>query len=209
LCLRQGLLQQWQGNCFVSPRSLFSRRLEMGAVRSRSGRVTATLVALAIVLAIAAEITALQAEETSLAPAQVPTTTSTRVTSTTSGLHDITFLVSSQCGGRPSGWTINEWAVTLGNATKTYPLNTTLSQIQSGGPPTLGGTDLASSITFAVPNGTYSFQLYPNGSEYGAQGPLEVISAPSGEEEARGATGVITVSGFDLEFCLSYPAIVA
>jgi hypothetical protein len=106
----------------------------MEAVRSRSGRMTAMLTALGIVLAIAAEITVLQAEEASLGPTQVSITISNLPTSTTSGLHNVTFLVSSQCGGRPSGWTISEWGVTFSNATKTYPLNANQSQIRSGGP---------------------------------------------------------------------------
>lgn len=177
----------------------------MGAARPWSGKMTATLTTLGIVLAIAAEITVLQIEEKSLAQTQVSTTTSSLATSTTSGLHDVIFLVSGQCTPQTSGWTISEWGVTLGNTTKTYPLNATLSQIQSRSF-VLGGNQ--SSITFAVPNGTYSYELYPNASE-ASQGPLEVVASPPGEEQAKGATGVITVSGFDLEFCLSYPAVVA
>jgi len=167
------------------------------------------LTTLAIILAIAAEITVLQAEEASLAPTQVSMTTSSLPTSTTSGLHDVTFLVSSQCGGRSSGWAISEWGVTFDNATKTYPLNAALSQIQSGRFELLPGANESSSITFAVPDGRYSYQLYPNASA-SSEGPLEVVAGPSsGNQQARGATGVVTVSGFDLEFCLSYPAIVA
>ena len=173
--------------------------------------MAATLIALRIISAIAAEITVLQAEEAGLAPTQASMTTSSLVTPTTSGLHDVTFLVSSQCGGRPSGWTISKWGVTFGNATKIYPLNADLSQIRSeSGDFVLGGTDLTSSITFAVPDGTYPFQLYPNASERGAQCPFELIIGPSTEDQlARRTAGVIDVSGFDLEFCLSYPAVVA
>jgi hypothetical protein len=181
----------------------------MGAVRSRSGKMTAMLTTLGIVLAIAAEITVLQAEEANLAPAHVSITTSNPSTSTTSGPYNVTFLVSSQCGGRPSGWAISEWGVTFGNATKTYPLNTTLSQIQSGRFELFPGANESSSITFAVPDGSYSYQLYPNASA-SFEGPLEVVTGPIyGDQQVSGATGVITVSGFDLEFCLSYPAIVA
>jgi hypothetical protein len=179
----------------------------MGAVKSKSSRMTAILTTLGIILAIAAEITVLQAEETSLAPNQVSVTTSDLVTPTTSGLHDVTFLVSSQCGGR-SGWAISQWGVSFDNGTKTYPLNSTLSQIQLGRFELLPGANESSSITFAVPDGVYSYQLYPNASG-NSEGPLEVFASPSGEEQASGAAGVITVSGFDLEFCLSYPAIVA
>jgi hypothetical protein len=195
---------------FVSARSLLPRRLEMGAVGSRSGRMTAMLTAVGIILAIAAEITVLQAEETSLAPTQASTTTSSLVTPTTSGLHDVTFLESGECGGRPAGWAISEWGVTLGNTTKTYPLDANFSQIQLGGFELLYGNQSSSSLTFAVPDGTYSFQLYPNASQPGVKGPLEVVTGPSSEDlQVREASGVITVSGFDLELCLSYPAIVA
>jgi hypothetical protein len=167
------------------------------------------LTTLGIVLAIAAEITVLQAEEANLPSAQVSMTTSSPVTSTSSGLHDVTFLVSSQCGGRPSGWAISEWGITFGNATKTYPLNATLPQIQSGRFELLPGANESSSITFAVPDGSYSYQLYPNASA-SSEGPLEVVAGPIyGDQQVSGPTGVIAVSGFDLEFCLSYPAIVA
>jgi hypothetical protein len=179
----------------------------MGA--HRSSRMTSMLTTLAIILAIGAEIAVLQAEEASLAPMQVSTTTSSLATSTTSGLHEVTFLVSSQCGGRPSGWAISEWGVTFDNATKTYPLNATLSQIQSGRFELLPGTNESSSITFAVPDGSYSYRLYPNASA-SSEGPLEVVGDPIyGDQQVTGAAGVITVSGFDLEFCLSYPAVVA
>lgn len=170
--------------------------------------MTVVLTTLGIVLAIAAEIAVLQAEEASLAPTQVSMTSSSLVTPTTSGLHNVTFLVSSQCGVRPSGWAISQWGVSFGNATKTYPLNASLSQIQLGRFELFPGANESSSITFAVPDGSYSFQLYPNASR-NSEGPLEVVASPSGEEQARGAAGVITVSGFDLEFCLSYPAIIA
>jgi len=167
----------------------------------------ALLTTLAIVLAIAAEITVLQAEEASLAPTRVSMTTSSLATSTTSGLYDITFLESGQCGTR-LGWAISEWGVTFDNMTKTYPLNVTLSQIQSGSSEVLGGNQ-SSSITFAVPDGRYSFQLYPNASA-SSEGPLEVFAGPSyGDQQVTGPTGFITVSGFDMEFCLSYPAVVA
>ena len=164
---------------------------------------------LAIILAIAAEITVLQAEESSLAPTHVSITTSSLPTSTTSGLHDVTFLVSSQCGGRPSGWAISEWGITFDNVTKTYPLNANLSQIQSGRFELLPRANESSSLTFAVPDGRYSYQLYPNASA-SSEGPLEVFAGPSyGDQQVTGPTGFITVSGFDMEFCLSYPAVVA
>jgi len=169
--------------------------------------MTATLTTLGIILAIAAEITVLQAEEANLPPTHVSMTTSSLVTYTASGLHDITFLQSDQCGTRV-GWAISEWGVTFDNMTKTYPLNATLSQIQSGKFEVLGGNQ-SSSLTFAVPDGRYSYQLYPNASG-GSQGPLEVFADPIyGDHEVSGPMGFITVSGFDMEFCLSYPAIVA
>jgi len=167
------------------------------------------LTTLGIVLAIAAEITVLQAEETSLAPTRVSTTTSSLVTSTISRLYNVTFLVSDQCVSPSSGWTISEWGVTFGNATKTYPLNATLSQIQSGSF-YLDGPNQSSSITFAVPDGRYSYQLYPNASGVMGGGPLEVFAGQSpGDQQVGRATGVITVNGIDLEFCLSYPAVVS
>ena len=179
----------------------------MGAVRSRSSRMTAMLITLGVILAIAAEITLLQAEEASLASTRVSTTISNLVTSTTSPLYNVTFVVSGDCGGRPAGWAISEWGVTFGNATETYPLNVTLSQIQSRSFELLGD-DQSSSITFAVPDGRYSYQLYPNSSR-NEQGPLEVLAGPSfGGVQVSGATGFVIVSGFDLQLCAAYPAVV-
>lgn len=174
-----------------------------------SGRTTVMLSTLAIILAIVGEITVLQAEETNLAHIQVSTmpSTTTSIPSTSStSLHNVTFVVSSQCGGRPSGWAISKWGVTFDNVTKTYPSDANLSLIQQGD--FALGVSNQSSITFAVPDGNYSYQLYPNASG-ASDGPLEVSAGPLSEYQARGASGVITVNGFNLEFCLSYPAIVA
>jgi hypothetical protein len=95
----------------------------------RSKRTIATFTIMAVILAIVAEITVLQAEETSVAHIQASTTTSSLFTPTTLGPYNVTFSLSSQCEGRPTGWDISQWGVTFDNATKTYPLDANLSQI--------------------------------------------------------------------------------
>lgn len=171
--------------------------------------MTAALITMGVLLAMAVEFTFLQAEETNLASNQ-PTTVSTLTTSWNTGPHNVTFVESGSCGpgGRPSGWAISEWGVTFDNVTKTYPSNASLSQIQQGHFTLYFDSNQSSSITFAVPDGSYSYQLYPDVSG-ASNGPLEVSGAPPSEFQAQGPSGDIIVSGFDLEFCLTYPAVVA
>jgi hypothetical protein len=173
-----------------------------------SGWMTVTLVTLGVILAIVAEITLLQAQSTSLARIQVSTTTSTLAIHTTSGLHNVTFVDLGQCGVGAEGWAISKWGVTFDNTTRTDPPDANFSQIQSRDFALYLLPNESSSITFAVPDGSYSYQLYPNASQ-DQQGPLEVLTGPPSEYRAHGATGVITVSGTNLEFCLGYPAVVA
>lgn len=159
-----------------------------------------------VLLAVAAEITVLHAEETNLASSQL---TTVRTPSSNTGPYTVTFSETGSCGpGRPLGWAISEWGVTFDNITKTYPSNANLSQIQQSRFTLLFDSNQSSSITFVVPDGSYSYELYPNAPN-GSNGPLEVSAAPSSEPYVRGPTGNVTVNGFDLEFCLTYPAVVA
>jgi hypothetical protein len=183
---------------FCISRRSCSSQVRMGV--TRSSRTTVALTVLVVMLSIAAEITVLQAEETALAPAQLSTTAPSLFTSTTPGLYNVTFVLSSQCGGRPAGWDISQWGVTLGNMTKTYPLNANMSQIKSGDFSLFGSNQSASSIAFAVPDGEYTYQLYPSS--------LEVLAGPP-DQQVSGATGVIRVAGSNAEFCLADITVVA
>lgn len=162
--------------------------------------MTAALTTIAIILAVAAEVTVMQAEETSLAHIQTSTTTPRSFTPATGGPYNVTFSLSSQCWGRAVGWGISQWGVTFANVTKTYPLNANVSQIESGVFSLFVSNQSASSITFTVPDGEYTYRLFPNS--------LEVFTGPA-NQQVRGATGVIGVTGSNVEFCVADEAVVA
>lgn len=80
------------------------------------------------------------------------------------------------------------------DATKTYPSDANLSQMESGTSSLFGSNQSASSITFTVPEGEYSFQRYPNS--------LEVFTGPL-DQPVKGSNGEIRVAGSNLEFCVA------
>ena len=103
-------------------------------------------------------------------------------------LYDVTFKEGLGCGGY-----IDQWGVQLGNLTITQPPNIQLSQISENGYNASGKFALTT-ITFSVPNGTYSFTLYPTRFSSAPYNNTAVgdIHGPSG------SSGTVTVADSDV-----------
>jgi hypothetical protein len=105
-------------------------------------------------------------------------TTSTRTVTTTSTggaplLYEIEFVQQSAC---PGGYWLAPWAVILNNQTIVRPSGAELPLSESGFQ-AQGNFENYSVISFSVPNGTYSYTVYP--------------------ENFLGQTGNLTVNGDD------------
>jgi hypothetical protein len=143
------------------------------AVVGRTPREKATLIVVGVSLAIILEFAALQAVTTSLSQR------TTVEANPGPRLYTVTFIEGTIC--YPPIHPMM-WGVTLGDVTKTQPPNVTLSQIEAN-----SHTDdkfNATTITFSVPPGEYTFALFPSfmhlasvdGSIIGGQTGLLTVS---------------------------------
>lgn len=136
-------------------------------------------------LAIIGELLALQAVSGGLSGMNSGATSTTATTATSLAMHNVTFHVIGICSSDSAYF--SPWGVKLGNSTKTAPSDATVAEIQnaSGFDSTVGNATIA----FSVPDGTYSFILYPTDS-------MHVASADG--NPVAGPTGSLAVSGLDV-----------
>jgi hypothetical protein len=89
------------------------------------------------------------------------TTSTQTVASTVTGgaslLYEVEFIQQGACSG---GYWLAPWAVTLNNQTIVRPADATLPLSESGFQ-AQGSFENYSIITFSVPNGSYSYTVYP------------------------------------------------